>query len=183
MNTKVKVWDALLRLFHWSLLAAIVVSYLAIDVFNNVEIHVISGIVISALLVFRILWGIVGSNTAKFSSFIPTPKKVLAYIKSPLKDKKNTIGHSALAALSVFALLTSLLVQAVSGLIILHILAIGYYLFKNKINLITPMVSGNKTVDPTSEAAAFKLKTPGWIIKIIVLIISIGAGVFLYINV
>jgi len=61
MAHKIKVWDLPIRLFHWALLIAIVTSYLSVEVFEAIDTHVVSGIVVCSLLIFRIIWGFVGS--------------------------------------------------------------------------------------------------------------------------
>ncbi len=110
---QIPVWDLPTRLFHWSLLVAVVVSVVAIEVLDDATLHVKSGRVVLGLIVFRLLWGLVGSSTAQFHRFVRGPSAVLRYLKS---ESPAYVGHNPLGALSVLALLASLSVQVLSGL-------------------------------------------------------------------
>ncbi len=110
---RVAVWDLPLRLFHWALAVAVTVSFVAVEFLDDIDLHVRSGQVILGLLVFRLLWGVVGSSTAQFHRFVRGPASVLAAVKG---QAQTALGHSALGALSVVAMLTSLSVQVLTGL-------------------------------------------------------------------
>lgn len=110
---RVAVWDLPLRLFHWALAVAVTVSFVAVKLLDDIDLHVRSGQVILGLLVFRLLWGLMGSSTAQFHRFVRGPSAVLADIKG---KARTVLGHSALGALSVMAMLTSLTVQVLTGL-------------------------------------------------------------------
>ena len=110
------VWDLPTRLFHWSLVGAVATS-LATEQFGKMDVHVISGHVVLALVIFRICWGVVGGRHARFSDFVRGPGEVLAYLKELLKGKSpHHLGHNPLGGWSVIALLTVLAVQAGTGL-------------------------------------------------------------------
>jgi len=110
---KIKVWDLPTRLFHWALFLAVLGSFISADEGgNSIEWHARFGYFILSLLLFRLVWGFVGSHYAKFFNFIRSPKLVLAYLKNP----QEMAGHNPLGALSVMALLGFLLLQAVTGL-------------------------------------------------------------------
>jgi len=117
---KIRLWDLPLRLFHWSLLllvaGAILSAELADDVTGAMDWHPRFGYAILALLLFRLVWGFVGSTHARFSSFVRGPGAVIGYIRHMKDHKGPSIGHNPLGALSVLALLATLLLQAVSGL-------------------------------------------------------------------
>jgi cytochrome b len=110
---KVPVWDLPTRLFHWLLVALIGFSWWSAEN-DELDLHIWSGLAILSLLIFRLLWGVVGSSTARFASFVRGPRAILAY----LKDMKGwrPLGHSPLGALSVLALLGVLLAQVGLGL-------------------------------------------------------------------
>ena len=110
---KVPVWDLPTRLFHWLLVALIGFSWWSAEN-DEIDLHIWSGLAILSLLIFRLLWGVVGSSTARFASFVRGPRAILAY----LKDMKGwrPLGHSPLGALSVLALLGVLLAQVGLGL-------------------------------------------------------------------
>jgi len=80
---------------------------------HHTDWHIWSGFMILTLLLFRLLWGVVGSSTARFSSFVRGPKTVLRY----LRGGWSGIGHTPLGALSVVALLAAVAVQVGLGLV------------------------------------------------------------------
>lgn len=107
------VWDWPIRLFHWALLISVVVSWVAVDLLDDTELHMQSGQVVLALLAFRLVWGFVGPRSARFAQFIRGPRTVLQYLQG---KPVSYLGHNPLGALSVLALLVSLLVQVLTGL-------------------------------------------------------------------
>lgn len=107
-----KVWDLPVRLFHWALVALVAICFVSIKS-GNVTVHQYAGVSVLVLIVFRIIWGFIGSSTARFSDFIQTPSNILQYIKT---QKSPTEGHNPLGAWMVIALLTILLVQTITGL-------------------------------------------------------------------
>jgi len=110
---RVVLWDLPLRVFHWSLVAAVTVAIVTGELGGAcMPWHGRAGLVIVGLLVFRVLWGLVGSATSRFTQFAPTPGRVLAY----LRGRWRGVGHNPLGALSVFALLGLLSLQAATGL-------------------------------------------------------------------
>ncbi|WP_310468647.1 cytochrome b/b6 domain-containing protein [Sphingomonas sp.] len=111
---KAAVWDLPTRLFHWALVALIGFSWWAAKN-DQLEWHMWSGFAILTVLLFRLLWGIFGSSTARFSNFVRGPAAVLGY----LRDAKGwrTVGHTPLGALSVVALLGLLGLQIATGLV------------------------------------------------------------------
>ncbi|URK18023.1 cytochrome b/b6 domain-containing protein [Thalassospira sp. GO-4] len=115
---KVKLWDFPVRLFHWSLVAAIVTAW-----WTNrelmIDIHAIAGYTVLALVLFRIIWGFVGSSNARFASFIKGPKKVIGYaLRIPRGSMADLTyaGHNPAGGWMVMVLLVLVAVQAVSGL-------------------------------------------------------------------
>jgi cytochrome b len=115
MKEEIRVWDPLVRIFHWSLVLAFVVAYLSGD--EESDIHIYSGYIILGLLVFRLLWGFVGTRFARFSNFIYSPQAVVKYVKDMLSGSpKHYLGHNPAGAAMIFALLLSLVVVTYSGL-------------------------------------------------------------------
>lgn len=110
---KSAVWDLPTRLFHWALVALIGFSWWAAEN-DELELHMYSGYAILTLLLFRLLWGVFGSSTAKFRNFVRGPAAVLGY----LRDTKGwrAIGHTPIGALSVIALLGLIAMQVATGL-------------------------------------------------------------------
>ena len=112
----VLVWDLPTRLFHWALVAAIVTSLLS-EEFGKMDIHVISGHVVLALVLFRICWGFVGGRHARFADFVKGPAAVKAYAKGLLSGNPDHYrGHNPMGALSVIAILAVVALQATTGL-------------------------------------------------------------------
>jgi cytochrome b len=106
------VWDLPIRLFHWMLTALIGFSWWSVK-YGHTDWHIWSGIAILTLLIFRLLWGLFGSSTARFANFVRSPGAVGAY----LRGQWSGIGHNPLGALSVLALLGAVAVQVGLGLI------------------------------------------------------------------
>ncbi|HEX6219342.1 MAG TPA: cytochrome b/b6 domain-containing protein [Sphingomicrobium sp.] len=111
---KVAVWDVPTRLFHWVLAGLFLFSWWSAEN-HRLELHVWSGIGILTLLLFRLLWGLFGSSTARFANFVRGPKTVLAYVRDP--GSWRIAGHTPLGALSIIAMLVALTVQVGLGLI------------------------------------------------------------------
>lgn len=110
----VKVWDPLVRLFHWSLVSAFFIAYLTED--DLLDVHVYAGYLIGGLLVFRLIWGFIGSRHARFSDFVKGPGEVIAYLKSMFTlHPKRYLGHNPAGGAMVIALLLSLVMVTVSG--------------------------------------------------------------------
>lgn len=108
---KVAIWDLPTRLFHWILVGLIALSWWSAE-YHYDDIHIYSGLAVLSALIFRILWGFVGSSTARFSSFVRGPKAVFGYLQGTWRG----IGHTPLGALSVIALLTLIAAQVGLGL-------------------------------------------------------------------
>ena len=110
---RVPVWDLPVRLFHWLLAGLIGFSWWSAEN-DQLDLHIWSGLAVLSLLFFRLLWGFVGSSTARFANFVRGPAAVLAYVRD-MKGWRG-LGHSPLGALSVLALLGVLIVQVGLGL-------------------------------------------------------------------
>ncbi|ELX13168.1 cytochrome b domain-containing protein [Janthinobacterium sp. HH01] len=110
---RILVWDLPTRVFHWSLVLAVTVAIVSGEVGGDwMEVHGKAGLAILGLVVFRLAWGFAGSTHARFLSFLPTAASLRAYLRGRWKGQ----GHNPLGALSVFALLGLLAVQATTGL-------------------------------------------------------------------
>ena len=188
MKTSIRVWDLPIRLFHWLLVLCIAGSFVTINLGDEfIQWHAYFGYSILTLLIFRIVWGFVGSKHARFLSFIPSKQAIFDYLQG---RSPRVLGHNPIGALSVFALLFVLSVQVFTGLFVddevsfkgplekyvsgsvasffseihegnqvviltliaIHIAAIIFYKkFKGE-DLIKPMISGDKEIDPSEEA-------------------------------
>ena len=111
----VTVWDFPTRIFHWSLVFFFSFSYLSGDELE--DFHSYSGYIIIGLLIFRVIWGFIGSPYARFSSFIYPPNIIIEYTQALLKgNPKHYYGHNPLGGLMVFALLGALALTTFTGL-------------------------------------------------------------------
>lgn len=112
---KVLVWDLPLRLFHWLLVLLVLVSVVSANIGGNaMQVHMLSGYSILALLLFRILWGFLGGTHARFATFVRGPAAVIAYLRGNGGDRQ--LGHNPAGAWSVILMLAVLLLQAATGL-------------------------------------------------------------------
>ncbi len=114
---EVAVWDLPTRLFHWSLAVLVAVAVLSAKL-DAMSLHMLVGETILALVLFRLIWGLIGSQTARFSDFVRGPRAVLGYLAASRRGGTPpvTLGHNPLGGLMVVALLLVLVVQAGSGL-------------------------------------------------------------------
>lgn len=108
---KIKVWDGATRLYHWTQ-AGLFVALMASGKSGNGP-HIELGIVLLVLVIWRVIWGFVGSETSRFSSFIRSPKQTWHYVTGKMTAQ---LGHNPLGAWMVVALVVSLLLQCLSGL-------------------------------------------------------------------
>jgi len=191
MKKIIRVWDLPIRLFHWLLVFCIAGSLISVNIGGNaIQWHAYFGYCILTLLIFRMVWGFIGSTHARFASFFPKPAAVIAYLH---KSAPHYLGHNPLGAISVFALLIILSIQAgtglfvddeiafqgpltkyvsestisilstihegnqflIYGLIAIHISAIWFYKKFKSEDLIKPMITGDKEIDPSQEENEF----------------------------
>ena len=117
-DQKTRVWDVPVRIFHWALVLLIVSQITTVSIGGNwMEYHVLGGYTILTLVLFRVVWGLVGTPHARFVNFIRGPLAVFRYALSLARaGHEKHAGHNPLGGWSVIAMLASLLVQAVSGL-------------------------------------------------------------------
>lgn len=108
----VRIWDWPTRAFHWLLVLFIPAMWWTAE--NDLaDVHVLLGIGVFALVLFRLLWGLMGSSTARFASFIRGPRGVISYLSG---RAAKVIGHNPLGGLSVAAMLAVLAAQVGLGL-------------------------------------------------------------------
>lgn len=115
----VRVWDLPTRLFHWVLALAVIGSITTAKIGGGAMVwHFRLGYLVFGLIVFRLVWGLVGGRWSRFASFIHGPGALLRYLKGQPKPGEHLdVGHSPTGALSVFALLALLIAQVATGLI------------------------------------------------------------------
>lgn len=114
---KVRVWDLPTRFFHWSLVLGVICLFVSGLIGGNAMVwHFRFGYAVLSLLLFRLVWGLIGGRWSRFGAFIYAPQSVLNYLQGRGKPE-HSVGHSPVGAASVFALLGILLAQAGTGLL------------------------------------------------------------------
>lgn len=165
----IKVWDPFVRLFHWSLVGAMAYEL----VFEpGTKAHVYVGYYIMAVVVLRLVWGLVGTKHARFSDFVRSPIEVLAYLRSLLtRNPMHYLGHNPAGGWMVLLLLLAVMATAGTGwamktdalwgeewieelheafangiivLIALHVLGVIVSSYKHRENLVRAMITGRK---------------------------------------
>lgn len=177
-----QVWDLPLRLFHWLLVVSIIAAYITGEL-NGLwlEWHAKVGLFVLGLVIFRILWGFMGTTYVRFATFFPSQQKIRNYFKGHW----HGLGHNPLGALSIFAMLSLIFAQVLTGLfayndeiefygplasliseswsrrlthwheeifdilmvvIVMHLIAIVYYLVIRQKNLVRSMITGQAQI-------------------------------------
>ena len=114
---RVRVWDLPTRIFHWALTIGVVGLAVTGTLGANAMVwHFRIGYSVLTLLLFRVVWGLVGGRWSRFGAFIYAPQSVINYLKGRGKPE-HSVGHSPVGAISVFAMLGLLLAQVGSGLL------------------------------------------------------------------
>ena len=116
-----RVWDLPTRLFHWLVVLLIAVSYVSINLADHgavwMRVHLISGYAMAALLLFRLAWGFVGSDTARFAEYMRSPIAGLKHLREfGGRSPDDQVGHNAAGGWAELALLLLLAAQVVTGL-------------------------------------------------------------------
>jgi cytochrome b len=109
---RVKIWDGPTRIFHWLLVLLIPIMWWTAEN-DQIGLHVTLGLLMVALLVFRLVWGVIGSSTARFANFLKGPRGVMSYLNGNAAD---AIGHNPIGGWSVVLMLTALCIQVGLGL-------------------------------------------------------------------
>jgi len=116
----IAVWDLWIRLFHWSLASAVLFLLISGETgFQFYEWHRYAGEFVLLLLVFRLLWGVVGSSNVRFSALLHHPFKAVLHLIDLLKrNVADARGHNAAGSWAIILMIISLLTQALTGLFI-----------------------------------------------------------------
>ena len=116
-QSQIRVWDPLVRFFHWSLASAFLIAFFTEDDFMTV--HSWAGYLILSLLLVRLVWGFIGTRHARFSDFVYRPATIKAFLKDTLRLRaKRYIGHNPAGGAMVILLMLSLLITATSGMLL-----------------------------------------------------------------
>jgi cytochrome b len=115
----VRVWDLPTRLFHWALVVCVTLAVISAHIGGNAMVwHFRFGYAVFTLLLFRLIWGVVGGYWSRFVNFIRGPVTVWRYLRGVAPESaKHEVGHNPLGALSVVGLLGLLAIQVATGLV------------------------------------------------------------------
>lgn len=175
----VRVWDPLVRLFHWSLAASFLVAWLSADEWD--DLHIWAGYAAAGLVAFRLLWGLAGPRYARFRQFIRRPAEIFGFLAAMLRGREaRYIGHNPAGGAMIVALLLVMAGTALTGwmyttdaywgvewveeshellanlLLILVLLHIGGVLFaslRHRENLVRSMLTGRKRAPEGGDIA------------------------------
>jgi len=189
-NSRILVWDIPTRIFHWLLVLSFTVAYLTSESERWQLWHVVAGYTFGALLLFRLLWGVVGSRYARFSQFVRGPSQVLAYLRSLLSRKPDHYtGHNPAGALAIVGILGLGLLTVLTGwasfndygdwigelhegivnvlllIIGIHIAGVLISSLLHRENLVRAMVNGYK-----QGAAVEAIRYPQWIVAALLVV-------------
>jgi cytochrome b len=167
---RVRVWDPLVRIFHWGLAAAFVVAWFSHG--GYLQLHRLSGYVIAALVLVRVIWGFVGPPHARFADFVHGPRQLAAYAGLLVRGREpRYIGHNPAGGAMVVVLLTLLAALCATGVMIdtpryrddggvkevhdlltdaalvciaLHLVGVAHASWRHRENLAAAMISGSK---------------------------------------
>ncbi len=170
--TRIKIWDPVVRIFHWSLVGGFAANALFVDSESN--LHLMIGYAIIMLVAVRLVWGFVGSQYARFTSFPPSANDAMAQVQDMVTGRVTIHkGHTPLGALMIYNLLFTLAVIGLSGWlmttdmfwgvewpeelhevavswaefsVVLHIAAVIFESIRTHVNLPRAMVTGYKDI-------------------------------------
>ena len=165
-----RVWDPLVRIFHWSLVSSFTIAWFTPRSAEN--IHHWAGYVAGALILMRLLWGVLGTPYARFSQFVRNPQSVVRYLFAILTGREaRYIGHNPAGGMMVLALMAAMAVTAVTGwmmttnayygedwvenvhglsaegllvLVIIHVGGVVLASVRHQENLVAAMITGRK---------------------------------------
>jgi cytochrome b len=110
----VKVWDVFIRVFHWALVGAFATAYLSAEDFESV--HVWAGYAVLGLVAARLLWGVIGTEHARFANFVRSPVAAFRYVVDVVAGRaRRFIGHNPAGAAMIVLMLVTLIALTISG--------------------------------------------------------------------
>jgi cytochrome b len=176
----VLVWDAPVRVFHWLMVLSFASAYITAESERFRLLHVTLGYTLAGLIVFRLLWGVVGTRHARFADFVRGPRAAWRYLTSLASDRpQHHAGHNPAGALAIVALLVLGTVSAATGfavyeelggewlealhevagntmlaVVLLHVAGVVVGSVVHRENLVRAMVTGRKGVPPSEGIAS-----------------------------
>lgn len=188
MSTRIKVWDAPVRVLHWLLAACFIVAYLVAESERLLGVHVVLGYTALGLIAFRIVWGFVGSRYARFRSFLFSPAAAISYTRALLaREAPEYLGHNPLGSYAIYAILLVGLATGVTGymslnetggdsaealheilanvwlgIVILHVAGVAVGSWLHRENLVRAMITGYKeAAEGSSDSDYPQARAPG----------------------
>ena len=114
-NNQIKVWDPLVRIFHWVLALSFFLAYLSED--DLLTLHVWAGYTLGAAIIVRLMWGFIGTEHARFKDFVTPPKEAWRYLKDTLAFKaRRYLGHNPAGGFMIVLMMVSLVITTVTGI-------------------------------------------------------------------
>jgi cytochrome b len=115
---QIKVWDPVVRFFHWSLASAFLIAYVTEE--DLLSVHIQAGYLVVGLLAIRIIWGFIGSRYARFSDFVYSPSAIIRFLKNTLALRaRRYLGHNPAGGAMIMMMIISLLAVTISGILLL----------------------------------------------------------------
>lgn len=180
----VLIWDLPTRLFHWLLssgfIVAAVISLLLGDDSPLFPYHAIIGLIIALMVCLRVIWGVVGTRYARFSTFVFGPGAAIEYMKGTIVGGgKRYVGHNSGSAMAIFALLALVLAMAITGVMlgqgnesvkdiheilawvavgvaVVHVLGVAVHTLRHRENIVASMIHGKKDAEPSDAIPSSK---------------------------
>jgi cytochrome b len=113
---RILVWDLPTRAFHWLLAASFLGAFVTAESERSRDIHVVLGYTVLGLVAFRLLWGVIGTRYARFSSFPIAPRRVFRYLKSMFTHSpQRHVGHNPAGSLAIYAILALAVIAGITG--------------------------------------------------------------------
>jgi cytochrome b len=199
MSQRLLVWDVPTRVFHWLLVISFTGAFLTAESERNRDIHVVLGYTLLGLILFRLVWGLIGTRYALFRSFWFKPSEIKAYVVSLIKAKpKHYVGHNPAGSVAVFALLTLGIASSATGVVVfediggdvledihnwvsyamlgivgLHVAGVLVSSVMHRENLVRSMITGFKSVQPNQAIS----RTHVWLgVIMLVTVIAFWVG-------
>jgi len=171
ITTRILVWDAPTRVFHWLLAASFAGAYLTSESERLRDIHLLLGYTVLGLIGFRLVWGLIGTRYARFRSFAFGPRAVIAYLRSLLSPTPNHyIGHNPAGSWAIYLTLALGILASITGyaseldiggdlmkelhegvaagmlaVVVVHVVGVIVSSLLHRENLVRGMINGYKT--------------------------------------
>lgn len=189
------VWDRATRLFHWLLVVAVAAAHGSAWA-HQPALHRASGFAVLAFLLFRVAWGFVGSDTARFARFVKPPSAALRQLAElPVRAPDRTVGHNAACGWMTVIILIALAAGVGTGLapaapghaqaawillgvIALHLVAVLAYAVLKRQNLVRPMITGRKRLPGATPAPRMMSQALALLLLLIAGVVSWAVSVW-----